>query len=196
MISEQKTKRLFDLLFEHSFRYQPDKPFTLISGKVSPIYIDCKTVSLDAEGAYLIGELLFERMKDLPIDGVGGMTLGADPIATAVSLTSYLGGKPLSAFIVRKEPKVHGSGLQIEGRLPAAARLIVVEDVVTTGGSTVKTIEVLQKAGHYIVGVMALVDRKEGGRERLRSLGYSLESLFTIDEFMQGVAKRKRTEKS
>jgi orotate phosphoribosyltransferase len=176
--------RLLQLLFERSFRYRPDQPFKLISGRTSPFYIDCKTVSLDPEGAFLIGELVFDRIKTLPVDGVGGMTLGADPIATAVSLTSYLKGKPIAAFIVRKEQKGHGSGLQIEGSLAPSSRVVVVEDVVTTGGSTEKTIEVLKKAGHEIVRVIALVDRKEGGGERLASLGHPLESLFTIDDLM------------
>jgi orotate phosphoribosyltransferase len=182
---DERSKRLLELLFTRSFRYEPEKPFKLISGKFSPFYIDCKTVSLDPEGAYLIGELLFERIRELPVEGVGGMTLGADPIATAVSLTSFLKGRPIRAFIVRKEPKGHGSGLQIEGFLPPSSRLVVVEDVVTTGGSTEKTIEVLRSAGHSILRVLSLVDRKEGGREKLASLGYALESLFTLDDFMK-----------
>ncbi len=181
-----KTKdrtRLLALLVRDAFRYSPEKAFQLTSGKKTAYYIDCKKVSLDAEGATLIGYAIFDRIKDLSAKGVGGMTLGADPIATAVSVVSFLEKHPISAFIVRKEAKSHGSKQQIEGNLVEGAHVVVVEDVVTTGGSTIRTLEALRKAGHPVLKVIALVDRKEGGAEAITETGASFESLFTIDDF-------------
>jgi len=188
MSANQTTKhaelsRLLTLLLKLSFRYSREKAFQLTSGKKTAYYIDCKKVSLDPEGAYLIGLEIFRRIKELPVEGVGGMTLGADPIATATSLISYIQKKPISAFIVRKEPKHHGSRQQIEGHLKSGARVVVVEDVVTTGGSTLRTLEALKRAGHPVLKVIALVDRLEGGRERIAQTGTPFESLFTMNDF-------------
>jgi orotate phosphoribosyltransferase len=161
----------------------------LTSGKESDFYIDCRPVTLHPEGAYLVGKLLFERLQNVQgiVQGVGGMTMGADPIATAVSLTSYLQGKPIPAFIIRKEPKRHGRGLWIEGinNLPEGTAVAIVEDVITTGGSTIKAIERATEEGLKVVRVVALVDREEGGKENLKKLGYELESLFTRRDFLE-----------
>ncbi len=184
-LSRSDHDKLLGLFFQRSFRYSETPSFQLTSGKMSSFYIDCKKVSLDPEGAFLIGEQIFDRIKNLPVEGVGGMTLGADPIATAVSLVSFLKNRPIPAFIVRKEPKGHGSQQQVEGALPPNAKLVVVEDVVTTGGSTARTIEVLKKEGYSVLKVIALIDRKEGGAERIASLGVGFESLFTIDDLMR-----------
>lgn len=175
--------RLLELLLKLSFRYSQEPIFQLTSGKKTSYYIDCKKVSLNPEGAYLIGIEIFHRIKDLSAEGVGGMTLGADPIATAVSLISYIHKKPIPAFIVRKEPKEHGSRQQIEGTLIENARVVVVEDVVTTGGSTLRTLEALKKAGYPILKVIALVDRLEGGGGRIAQSGVPFESLFTLNDF-------------
>jgi orotate phosphoribosyltransferase len=191
MLSRSDRDKLFTLLFQRSFRYSEEPTFKLTSGQMSSFYIDCKKVSLDPEGAFLIGQQIFDRIQQLPVDGVGGMTLGADPIATAVSIVSLLKNKPIPAFIVRKEPKGHGSEQQIEGDLKSGARLVVVEDVVTTGGSTLRTLEVLRKAGHTILKVIALIDRKEGGRERITGEGAGFESLFTIDDFVREARSKK-----
>ncbi|MBI3804887.1 MAG: orotate phosphoribosyltransferase [Nitrospirae bacterium] len=190
-LSRSDRDKLLGLLFQRAFRYSETPTFKLTSGKMSSFYIDCKKVSLDPEGAFLIGEQIFDRIKTLPVDGIGGMTLGADPIATAVSLISFLKNRPIPAFIVRKEPKGHGSEQQIEGTLPANAKVVVVEDVVTTGGSTLRTIEVLRKAGHSILKVITLIDRKEGGAEIIGSEGIGFESLFTIDDLMRLVRFQK-----
>lgn len=179
-----KKDPLFDLLYVHAF-HKSDRPiFKLTSGKMSPYYIDCKNVSLDAEGAFLIGEAIFDRIKFLPVEGVGGMTLGADPIATAVSVISFLKKKPIPAFIVRKEPKQHGSSRQVEGRLPPGAKLVMVEDVVTTGGSTLRTIDVLRKEGYTVLKLFALVDRLEGGGEKIVAAGVPFEPLYTLNDFV------------
>ncbi len=177
--------RLLDLLFKRSYRFSETKSFQLTSGKQTAYYIDCKKVSLDAEGATLIGHDIFDRIKDLPVEGVGGMTLGADPIATAVSVISYINKRPIPAFIVRKEAKEHGSRQQIEGAIKPGARVVVVEDVVTTGGSTLRTLEALKTAGHPVLKVLALVDRLEGGGDRILQEGIAFESLFTLEDFIQ-----------
>ena len=176
--------QLRDLLYRQSFRYSEQPAFKLTSGPMSRYYIDCKKVTLDPKGATLIGQLVFERIKTLHPQGVGGLTLGADPIALAVAVTSYLEGQPIPAFIIRKEPKSHGSQAWIEGNLPEGAAVVVVEDVVTTGGSTIKAIERLKAHGCKILKVLALVDRLEGGREAIEAAGYPLESLFTLDDFL------------
>lgn len=184
--------QLRDLLYRQSFRYSDQPVFKLTSGPMSRYYIDCKKVTLDPKGATLIGRLVFERIKSLRPQGVGGMTLGADPIALAVAVTSYLQGQPIPAFIIRKEPKGHGSQAWIEGNLPEGAGVVVVEDVVTTGGSTLKAIERLKAHGCKIRKVLALVDRQEGGREAIEASGYPLESLFTVDDFLSlaGVSRK------
>lgn len=178
-------ERLLDLLKKKA--YTRGKVI-LTSGKESDFYIDCRPVTLHPEGAYLVGRLLFERLQNSReiIQGVGGLTMGADPIATAVSLTSYLEGKPIPAFIIRKEPKKHGRGLWIEGigNLPEGTPVAIVEDVVTTGGSTFKAIERAKEEGLKVVQVLALVDREEGGKENLKKLGYELETLFTRHDFL------------
>jgi len=178
-------ERLLDLLKQKA--YTRGKVI-LTSGKESDFYIDCRPVTLHPEGAYLVGKLLFERLQNSreAVQGVGGMTMGADPIATAVSLISFLEGRPVPAFIIRKEPKKHGRGLWVEGinNLPEGTAVAIVEDVVTTGGSTIKAIERAQEEGLKVVQVLALVDREEGGRENLKKLGFDLEALFTRRDFL------------
>ena len=173
-------QRLKEILLEKSYRHGT---FTLTSGKTSDFYIDGKQTTLDAEGAYLCGKLLFELIKNEPaaIDAVGGMTLGADPLVSAVSLVSYLEKAPIPAFIVRKEAKGHGTGNYIEGlkNLPAGGRVALVEDVVTTGGTLLKVIDRVEAAGFVVGLVVTVVDRQEGGAEFLAERGYPLKALFT-----------------
>ena len=180
-----KNDRLFDLLYHHAFRKSDQPIYTLTSGTRSPYYINCKEVTLSAEGAFLIGEAILDRIASLPVDGVGGMTLGADPIATAVSVMSFIRKKPIPAFIVRKEQKKHGSMRQVEGALPQGAKLVVVEDVVTTGGSTLETIHALRREGYFVIHAIALVDRLEGGAERITAEGIPFESLYTLNDFLK-----------
>jgi orotate phosphoribosyltransferase len=179
-------EKLFLLLKEKGFK---KGKFILTSGKESDFYIDCRPVTLHPEGAYLVGKLLFDRLKSSldKVQGVGGPTMGADPIATAVSLVSYLEGKPIPAFLIRKEAKKHGRGLWIEGiqNLPEGTEVAIVEDVVTTGGSTMKAIERAKEEGLKVARVLAIVDRDEGGRENLKNYGYEIESLFTRHDFMK-----------
>jgi len=172
--------RLKQILLEKSYR---QGTFKLTSGKESDFYIDGKQTTLSAEGAYLCGKLLFALLRQQPekIEAVGGMTLGADPLVTAVSLVSFLEGVPIPAFIVRKESKGHGTGQYLEGRnnLPAGARVALLEDVVTTGGTLLKVIERVEAEGYKVGLVATIVDRQEGGTEALAAKGYQLQALFT-----------------
>jgi orotate phosphoribosyltransferase len=160
----------------------------LSSGRESDFYVDTKQASLTAEGHTLVGKLvLAEIRKHFPAArGVGGLTMGADPIASAVALTSFLQEPPgIPAFYVRKEPKGHGTGQWIEGRksLPAGTQVAVVEDVVTTGASTLKAVERVRAEGLIPLGVVALVDRQEGGRENVEAQGVPLRALFVRSDF-------------
>ena len=182
------------MLFEKAFRYSKKPIFRLTSGRVSSYYVDCKKVTLDPYGAYLVGRLIFEKIKRLKPEGIGGLTLGADPIAQAVSVMSHIGHQPIPAFVVRKEPKGHGSSAAgwIEGNLKKGARVIVVDDVITTGGSTLKAIDRLKAHGCRILKVLSIVDRGEGGAEAIRSRGYKLEPLFDIEDFLGLISSKKR----
>jgi orotate phosphoribosyltransferase len=171
--------RLLEIVREKSYQ---KKKVVLASGRESDFYIDCRQTALNAEGAFLIGKLMYGMLKSgKKVEGVGGPTLGADPIVTAISMTSYMEGEPVPAFIVRKEPKGHGTGQWIEGRknLREGADVAVVEDVVTTGGSMLKAADRVKAEGFNIIRVLALVDREEGGREAVKEAGYDLEVLFT-----------------
>jgi len=178
-------QRLREILLEKSYR---QGSFTLTSGKTSDFYIDGKQTTLSAEGSYLCGKLLLELIhkEKQPIQAVGGMTLGADPLVTAVSLVSFLEGSPIPAFIVRKEAKGHGTGNYIEGlkNMPAGCRVALVEDVVTTGGTLLKVIERVESQGFKVGLVATVVERQEGGVATLADKGYKLESIFTREELL------------
>ena len=178
-------QRLRDLLLAKSYR---QGTFTLTSGKTSDFYVDGKQTTLDAEGAYLCGRLLFELIRTHPeaIVGVGGMTLGADPLVTAVSMVSYLEKVPIPAFIVRKEAKGHGTGNFIEGKsnLAPGGLMALVEDVVTTGGTLIKVIERVENEGFRVGLVATIVDRQEGGAETLAAAGYPLRAVFTREQLI------------
>jgi orotate phosphoribosyltransferase len=177
--------RLLELLRTLSFER---RKVVLASGKESDFYVDCKRTALTAEGHVLVGRVLFEKVRKIRplVRGVGGLTLGADPIASAIALTSFLQGEPVDAFIVRKEPKGHGTGQWIEGRktIPDGSRVVVIEDVVTTGGSALKAIERCRAEKLEPVACVALVDRLEGGREAIEAQGVRLDALFTRTDFI------------
>jgi len=185
MSLESDKSRLLDLLRQLSFER---RKVILASGKESDFYVDCKRTALTAEGHVLVGRCLFALLREIKplVRGVGGLTLGADPIASAVSLTSFLEGEPVDAFIVRKEPKGHGTGQWIEGRktIPDGSRVVVLEDVVTTGGSALKAIERCRSENLVPVACLALVDRLEGGREAIEAAGVPLTALFTRKDFI------------
>jgi len=174
---------LLSLLVERSFRYS-EEGFTLTSGKHSHYYVDCKQTTLHPQGAYLCGELLFDRIKGLGLGAVGGLTLGADPLVTAISLISHVREEPLCAAIVRKAAKGHGTGRWIEGPASTNLPVAVVDDVCTTGKSTVEAIERLRDAGFNVTHAIAIVDRNEGGREALNACGLTLDALFNMDDIL------------
>lgn len=170
------------IILERSFKLGD---FTLASGRKSDYYVDCRTTTLHAEGAYLTARLLLPLALEMKADAVGGLTLGADPITAAVIAESFRQGTPLKGFIVRKEKKEHGRGRRIEGCLESGDRAVVVEDVITTGGSALKAVDAVLAAGAEVVGVIALVDREEGGREAIEERGFTVKSLFTASELKE-----------
>jgi orotate phosphoribosyltransferase len=178
--------RLIELIIEKAFKYSEEPVFKLVSGRMSNYYFDCKAVTLHPEGMYLIGNIIFDLIKDLNIKGIGGLTLGADPIADAVAYTSYLKGNPIGAFVVRKKtPKTHGTMQWIEGNITKGDRAVIVDDVITTGKSTIEAITRARETGLDIVKVIALIDRQEGGREAVEQSGYKLDSVITREEVME-----------
>ncbi|MEK6238851.1 MAG: orotate phosphoribosyltransferase, partial [Planctomycetales bacterium] len=157
--------------------------FTLVSGKKSSYYIDCKHVTLDSQGAVLTAEGILDLLGDSLPDAVGGMSIGADPITGAVVTLAGSRGIALSGFMVRKEPKGHGTNRFIEGPVSEGAEVVVLEDVVTTGGSSLLAIERLEEFGCKIRLVVTMVDRLQGGVAAFADRGYQLASLFTIRDF-------------
>jgi orotate phosphoribosyltransferase len=157
--------------------------FKLASGKMSKYYLDCRKVTLDSAGANLIADGMLELMGNELPDAVGGMAIGADPITGAIITVAGRSGKKLKGFIVRKETKQHGTGRDVEGPVQPGESAIVVEDVVTSGGSSLAAIEKAEAFGLKVRGVMAIIDRLEGGREALAARGYQLQTLLTIRDF-------------
>ncbi len=157
--------------------------FTLASGKKASYYLDCRQITLDAQGAKLIGAGMLELLSaDLP-QLVGGMAIGADPITAAILTIAGTRNQPLRGVMVRKEPKGHGLGKHVEGPYRESENLVIVEDVVTTGGSSLKAIEHCESVGLKVKRVLAIIDRLEGGREAFAQRGYELTSLFTVRDF-------------
>ncbi|MFW6172058.1 MAG: orotate phosphoribosyltransferase [Planctomycetota bacterium] len=157
--------------------------FTLASGKEASFYLDCRQITLDGRGANLVAEGFLELMGASLPDAVGGMAIGADPITAAIITVAAQRGLALSGFIVRKEAKTHGRGRGVEGPVHPGQDAVVVEDVVTTGGSALKAIEQVEQFGLNVRGVIAIVDRLEGGRGAFEEHGYALRTLFTIRDF-------------
>lgn len=176
--------RLLTLLRDRSFER---KRVVLASGRESDFFIDCKQTVLTAEGHALVGQVMLDALAGLSkCAAVAGVELGGCPLASAVALTSFQRGTPLDAVYVRKDAKDHGSRRLLEGntRLPKGAAVVLLEDVVTTGGSTLKAAEKLRDAGYQTPGVVALVDRLEGGREAIEQGGLALVSVFTRHDFI------------
>jgi len=156
--------------------------FTLSSGKKATYYVDMRKLTLDHRAAPAIGRLVLDAVRDLNVDAVGGLTLGADPIANAVLHASVAAGTPVDAFVVRKEPKDHGRGRQIEGAEVTGKRVVIVEDTSTTGGSPLKAAEVVAAAGAEIVAVVTVVDRKTGAQAAVEAAGYEWRSIIDLDD--------------
>lgn len=174
-------ERLCRLLAQRSFR---TGEFTLSSGATSSYYIDCRTTTMHAEGQVLIGRVGFEAIHAAGYepDAVGGLTMGADPVAYAIAAESWHRDEPIHAFSVRKRAKKHGRGKRVEGCFDAGARVVVVEDVITTGGSALQACEAVRREGGEVLAVLALVDRGEGGRESIEAEGLEVLVLYTADD--------------
>ena len=176
---------LRSLILERALKFGD---FTLASGKKATYYLDCRQITLDSVGAKLIGEGILERIRRdsvLP-QAVGGMSIGADPITAAVITVAAYQDIPLKGFMVRKQSKGHGTNQFVEGPLTAGDRVVIVEDVVTTGGSSLEAIEKVEAIGVTVDGIIAIIDRLEGGRENFESKGYDFHALFTVRDFMEG----------
>ena len=162
---------------------------TLASGRKSDFYFNLKPTMLDPEGAALLAELSFDALKDDNVDYIGGLEMGAVPIAGAIAQLSWLKGRPIAAFFVRKKPKEHGSRLAVEGLAKGETlkgkRIVIVEDVTTTGGSAIKAVDAVKDAGGEIVMVFTMVDRDEGAAENFKEAGIAFRSLYKAGEFLK-----------
>jgi orotate phosphoribosyltransferase len=177
-------KRLADIIIERSFKYSANPDFTLASGRKSNFYFDCKPATLDPEGMNLIGNIIFDMLDDSNVTAAGGLTLGADPIAGALSIISYQRGRPVKSFIVRKDIKGHGTRSAIEGNIRPGERVVIIDDVVTTGASTITAIEAAVDAGLIVDRVIVLIDREEGGIENIRKYVNRIDPVLTRTEIM------------
>lgn len=159
--------------------------FTLASGKTASYYLDCRLVTLDPQGANLIAAGMLERITKInpAVAAVGGMAIGADPISAAIVTVNGASGGNLRGFMVRKEPKDHGAGRQVEGPVEPGERVVIVEDVITSGGSAIKAVEAARRFGLEVVGVIGIIDRLAGGAEAFAAVGLELQTLLTIRDF-------------
>lgn len=184
MTNDADRDRLLRILVEKSFMYSEEPTFRLASGKMSSYYVNCKKSMYDPEGINLIGRLVYEAAVVYEPDGVGGLTLGADPIAVAAAAESFRRGREFKAFVVRKQAKEHGTRLPIEGDMKSGDKVVILEDVITSGGSALAAVKASRDFGLEVVAVIALVDRLEGGRERIEEEGLKVESIFNKDELL------------
>lgn len=192
MGTESPRDRLLHLIATRCFQYDEEPVFRLASGSLSNFYFNLKKISLNPEGMHLIGKLLFERVKGLNIKGAGGLTLGADPLAYALAHTSFLEGQPIEAFVVRKELKGHGVSSGIDGNVSPGDRVAVLDDVVTTGGSTLKAVARAKEYGLEVVAAVMLVDREEmDGMANIQREVPEAFALFTRSEVMAFLGKEE-----
>ncbi|MCK5783599.1 MAG: orotate phosphoribosyltransferase [Desulfobacterales bacterium] len=182
-------QELIELLCKKSFKYSDTPSFKLVSGEISHYYVNCKPVILSPRGMFLTGHLVFDAIRDLNADGVGGLTFGADPIAVATAFVSELQKRPVNAFSIRKTKKDHGISKWVEGDIKPKGRIVILEDVVTTGGSTIKAIERARSEGYDVIKVVTLVDRQEGGVENIIEHVGDVHSLILKDELLAQVKK-------
>jgi orotate phosphoribosyltransferase len=179
-------ERLRDLLIQRSLKIGD---FTLASGARSRFYIDARRTTMSAEGQYLTGRVCLDLLQVAGIQAthVGGLTMGADPVAYAIAHASWIADRGIDAFSVRKAAKAHGTGQRIEGGLPSGAPVVVVEDSMTSGASALEAVQAVEAHGSNPAVVLTLVDREEGGRQRVEEAGYTLLSVFTAQELLAAV---------
>ena len=177
-------QELIEIIYRKSFKYSQEPSFKLVSGKMSRFYVNCKPTTLSPRGMFLVGHLVFDAIKDLAPDGIGGLTFGADPMAVATAFVSELKGKPINAFSIRKTQKDHGIIRWVEGDMTPGQRVVIIDDVATTGGSTIKAIVRAGSEGLDVVKVVILVDRQEGGVENIRQHIHDVTTIITRDELI------------
>ncbi len=173
------------MLCAKSFQYSPVAKFKLVSGRMSNFYVNCKPTLLNPRGMYLAGHLMNDLLADFAPDAIGGLTFGADPLAMATAFASELIGKPIKAFSIRKTKKDHGISRWVEGDLEPGSRVVVVDDVATTGGSTIKAIERAREEGLQVIAAAILVDRQEGGLKNIGRHVENVRALVTRSELME-----------
>lgn len=178
-------QELIQILCEKSFQFSEEPVFKLVSGLMSQFYVNCKPTTLSPRGMFLTGHLVYEAIRNARVAGIGGLTFGADPIAVAAAFVSELQGNPVQAFSIRKTRKDHGMIRWIEGDIQPGDRVAIIDDVATTGGSTIKAIERAQSEGMNVVKVVILVDRQEGGLENIRKHVADISVIITRDELMK-----------
>lgn len=177
-------QELIQILCEKSFKYSPEPSFKLVSGKTSHFYVNCKPTTMSPRGMFLVGHLVFDAIKDLKPEGVGGLTFGADPMAMATAFVSELKATPMNAFSIRKTQKDHGIVKWIEGDMNPGQRVVIIDDVATTGGSTIQAIERARSEGLEVVKAVILVDRQEGGLENVGEHVPDVTAIITRDDLM------------
>ena len=178
---------LIEIIRTRSFQYSSEPKFKLSSGAVSNFYFNMKKTTQSPDGMYLVGKLVFEKIRELGLrpDAIGGLTMGADPIAYAVAMHSYSAKEPIQAFVIRKEPKEHGLKLPIEGNVKPGDHVVIIDDVITTGGSTIKAINIARDFGLIIDAVIVLLDRcEQNGRQNIEQLGHTVYDILTINDFI------------
>lgn len=173
-------QKLIALFLERALKFGD---FTLASGKKSKYYLDGKQISLHSAGLRLVSQGLLELLKDVEFSAIGGMSIGADPIVGGVLVAAAESGRSLDGFLVRKEPKGHGTQRYIEGPVQAGGKVVVIDDVVTTGGSALQAVERITEFGCQVVCVVGIIDRKEGGGANFAAKGLPFRSLLTIEDF-------------
>lgn len=175
---------LIRLLCQKSFKYSQTPVFKLVSGRMSRYYVNCKPTTMSPRGMFLTGHLMFEALKESGASAVGGLTFGADPIAMATAFASELQGRPLKAFSIRKTRKDHGIVKWVEGDIQPGEKVVVIDDVATTGGSTIQAIERARSEGLDVIGAVILVDRQEGGMDNIRHHVPRADAIITRDELV------------
>ena len=182
-------QELIEIICRKSFKYTETPSFKLVSGRMSRFYVNCKPTTLSPRGMFLVGHLVFDIIKDLKPDGIGGLTFGADPMAMATAFVSELKESPINAFSIRKTRKDHGIVKWVEGDVQAGQRVVIIDDVATTGGSTIKAIERAGSEGLDVVKAVILVDRQEGGLENIRQHVGDVAAVISRDELMKQYEK-------
>ncbi len=177
-VKTECAKRILELVHETGALLYGE--FTLASGKKSDHYFEGKRLTLSPEGAYQVGKAVFDELAKIDVEAIGGLAIGALPMITAVALVSHQEGKPIPSFIVREEPKKHGTQRKIEGHLKEGSRVAIVDDVITTGGSVRKVIEAVEEVNCKVVKIIVIVDRHEGGSDKLKEKGYNFMSIIDL----------------